>query len=376
MVVQPSTLPGVTVLQGHASEVFICQWNPVNSLLLASGSGDATARIWQLNCAGAGAGGAEGVCLGAASFVSLPHCATTPAAASSDGRTKDVTTLDWKGDGTLLATGCYDGNARIWTAQGDLRHTLQGHKGPIFSLKFNKKGDCVLSGSVDRTAMVWDAQTGKMKQLFDFHKGPTLDVDWRNNVSFATCSTDGAIYVCKCGEPRPMKSFQGHQGEVNAIRWDPSGTLLASCSDDATAKIWSMRQDRFVHDLRDHERPIYTIRWSPSGPSSINPNLPLRLASASFDATVRLWDVEAGRCVHTLRKHSEPVYGVAWSPTGLFLASGSIDRFLHIWSVKEGAIVKSYEGKGGVFDVCWNVAGDRLAVSYSDNTVAVLDIRL
>lgn len=40
---------------------------------------------------------------------------------------------------------------------------------------------------------------------------PTLDVDWRNNVSFATCSTDNMIFVCKVGENRPVKTFTGHQ---------------------------------------------------------------------------------------------------------------------------------------------------------------------
>ncbi len=50
---------------------------------------------------------------------------------------------------------------------------------------------------------------------------PTLDVDWRNNNSFATCSTDKLIHVCKIGDTAPMKTFQGHTDEVNAIKWDP-----------------------------------------------------------------------------------------------------------------------------------------------------------
>lgn len=41
--------------------------------------------------------------------------------------------------------------------------------------------------------------------------GPTLDVDWRNNVSFATSSTDSMIYLCKIGETRPVRIFAGHQ---------------------------------------------------------------------------------------------------------------------------------------------------------------------
>lgn len=52
---------------------------------------------------------------------------------------------------------------------------------------------------------------------------PTLDVDWRNNTTFATCSTDKIIYVCKLGEHQPLKAFEGHRDEVNAVKWDPTG---------------------------------------------------------------------------------------------------------------------------------------------------------
>lgn len=52
---------------------------------------------------------------------------------------------------------------------------------------------------------------------------PTLDVDWRDNTSFATCSTDKLIYVCRLGLSEPQKSLQGHSDEVNAIKWDPQG---------------------------------------------------------------------------------------------------------------------------------------------------------
>lgn len=56
--------------------------------------------------------------------------------------------------------------------------------------------------------------------------------------------------------------------------------------------------------------------------------------SASFDSTVRLWEAERGQCLHTLTKHQEPVYSVAYSPDGKFLASGSFDKCVHIWDVK------------------------------------------
>nr|GMD99428.1 F-box-like/WD repeat-containing protein TBL1X isoform X2 [Ipomoea batatas] len=338
----------IMVLEGHTSEVFACAWSPTGSLL-ASGSGDSTARIWTIG---------DGPCSSKMQTEPVNVVLLKHFKGRTNEKSKDVTTLDWNGDGTLLATGSYDGQARIWNRDGELISTLNKHKGPIFSLKWNKKGDYLLSGSVDKTAIVWDIKAGEWKQQFEFHSAPTLDVDWRNNTSFATCSTDNMIYVCKVGDNRPVKSFSGHQGEVNAIKWDPSGSLLASCSDDSTAK------------------EIYTIRWSPTGPGTSNPNQQLMLASASFDSTIKLWDVEVGRVIHSLNGHRDPVYSVAFSPDGEYLASGSLDKCLIIWSVKEAKIVKTYSGNGGIFEVCWDKEGKKVAACFSNNVVCVLDFRM
>ncbi|KAM1088896.1 hypothetical protein ACFX19_016946 [Malus domestica] len=364
----PCEIPSrdLTVLEGHTSEVFACAWSPSGSLL-ASGSGDSTARIWTIADGSCGSGMQNEP----ANVAVLKHFK-----GRANEKSKDVTTLDWNGDGTLLATGSYDGQARIWSKDGELKTTLTRHKGPIFSLKWNKKGDYLLSGSVDKTAIVWDIKSGEWKQQFEFHSAPTLDVDWRNNISFATCSTDTLIHVCKVGEIQPIKTFSGHQGEVNAIKWDPTGTLLASCSDDYTAKIWSTKQDKYLHDLKEHVKEIYTIRWSPTGPGTNNPNQQLVLASASFDSTIKLWDVEQGRLLYSFDGHRDPVYSVAFSPDGEYLASGSMDKCMHIWSVKEGKIVKTYTGNGGIFEVCWNKEGDKVAACFANNIVCVMDFRM
>ncbi|TVU07204.1 hypothetical protein EJB05_47248 [Eragrostis curvula] len=374
----------VTVLEGHSSEVFACAWSPAGSLL-ASGwvfmcylscvfekkmelsmSGDSTARIWTIP---------DGPCGYIQQATPVVHVLKHFKGRTNE-KSKDVTTLDWNGEGTLLATGSYDGQARIWSKDGELKQTLFKHKGPIFSLKWNKKGDYLLSGSVDKTAIVWDTKTWECKQQFEFHSAPTLDVDWRNNNSFATCSTDNMIYVCKIGESRPIKTFSGHQSEVNAIKWDPTGSLLASCSDDWTAKIWSMKQDKCVYDFKEHSKEIYTIRWSPTGPGTNNPNQQLLLASASFDSTIKLWEVEHGRLLYSLGGHRQPVYSVAFSPDGEYLASGSLDQCLHIWSVKEGRILKTFRGSGGIFEVCWSKEGSKIAACFSNNTVCVMDFRM
>ncbi|XP_076436089.1 F-box-like/WD repeat-containing protein TBL1XR1 [Babylonia areolata] len=357
-----------TVLRGHESEVFICAWNPANDLL-ASGSGDSTARIWNMS----DSGGNGGQLVGNANQLVLRHCIQK--GGTEVPSNKDVTSLDWNCDGTMLATGSYDGYARIWGTDGRLTNTLGQHKGPIFALKWNKRGNYILSAGVDKTTIIWDSNTGCCTQQFAFHSAPALDVDWQNNNSFASCSTDQCIHVCRLGVERPIKTFQGHTNEVNAIKWDPQGNLLASCSDDMTLKIWSMSRDTCVHDLQAHSKEIYTIKWSPTGTGTNNPNASLILASASFDSTVRLWEVERGVCLHTLTKHQEPVYSVAFSPDGKYLASGSFDKCVHIWNVQTGSLVHSYKGTGGIFEVCWNHRGDKVGASASDGSVFVLDLR-
>ena len=73
---------------------------------------------------------------------------------------------------------------------------------------------------------------------------------------------------------------------------------------------------------------------------------------------------------------SDPVYSVAFSGNGQFLASGSFDRCLHIWSVKDGSLIKTYRGQGGIFEVCWNAEGTKVAACFANHTVAVLDVRM
>ncbi|KAK4726191.1 hypothetical protein R3W88_031108 [Solanum pinnatisectum] len=353
----------VMALEGHTSEVFVCAWSPEGSLL-ASGSGDSTARIWTI---GDGPGNST-IQRMPPNVKVLKHLESR-----ATEENNDVTTLDWNSKGTLLATGSYDGQARIWTRSGLLLKTLNKHEGTIFSLKWNKKGDYLLSGSTDRTAVVWNVKSGESKQQFNFNSG-MLDVDWLDNNSFAVGSTDNKIYVCKVGENQPVKRFSGHKNEINAIQWDPSGSLLASCSEDTTVKIWSMKKDVCLLDFREHSKEINTIKWSPTGAGTSNPNKKLLLASASFDSTVKLWDVEQGRLLHSLNGHREVVYSVAFSPNSDYVASGSLDKCMNIWSVKEAKIVQTYHSDGSIFNVCWNKEGNKVAACFS-NKVFVFDIR-
>ncbi|KAI8889622.1 WD40 repeat-like protein [Backusella circina FSU 941] len=343
----------VVVLEGHESEVFSCAWNPVFSSILASGSGDATARLWQVP------ENKEDI----AKPIILNHLPNL-------NENKDVTTLDWNPSGTLLATGSYDGQARIWTQKGQLRFVMTQHRGPIFSLKWNKKGNYVLSGSADTTTIVWNPESGEMVQQYEAHSQAILDVDWMDDATFASCSSDKTIYVCAIGSKQPIKRWIGHEDEVNAVRWDPSGQYLASCSDDMTTKIWSLSSDEPIQEIKGHSLQIYTLQWAPINKESPQQKI---LATASFDATVRIWDALNGTCLHVLKNHSEAVYSITFSPDARLLASGSFDEVLNIWDAKDGTLKNTFKADGGIFEVHFNKNGDKLAACTSNKQVVILN---
>ncbi|KAJ6645325.1 F-box-like/WD repeat-containing protein ebi [Pseudolycoriella hygida] len=345
----------VTVLSGHEGEVYDCAWSPVTDLF-ATGSTDGTARIWNMR------EGSKNQ-----KELVLPHWFQS--FGPKKKTYKIIPSLSWN-----ATTGCSDGCVRIWSPEGTLTETWGEYDGEIFSLKWNKQESYIVTAGDDGT-MIWDVPTGLSHKTFRFHPGVVYDVDWQTNTSFASCSSDSSIHVCDIGEKRPIKFFKGHTEEVNAIQWDPQGQLLVSCSDDKTIKIWSMNQDTCVHDLQAHSNVVRNVRWSPTGPGTTNPNMNSIVASASFDFTACLWDVERGTCISTLTKHTDAVYSVAFSPDGKYLASGGNDKYVYIWNVHSGELIHSYKGTGGMYVVCWNSRGNKVGAGSFDGNAFVLDLQ-
>ncbi|KAJ1561803.1 Transducin (beta)-like 1 X-linked receptor 1, partial [Cladochytrium tenue] len=253
-----------------------------------------------------------------------------------------------------------------------------GHKNDVFVCSWNPKYPVVATGS----AVVWDAVSGECRQQFVFHESPVLDVDWKDDITFASCGADRAVFVCKVGNHEPIRSFVGHKGEINVLRWDPTATYLASCSDDCTAKIWTMESESPLWELVGHSRQIYSLRWAPATARRTSP----LLATASFDGTARLWDAVSGACLHVLSAASSlpslttpsasdaagtpgaDVWAVAFSPDAALVATATVGRAVRVFRVADGTAVADADlthFAGGIYDVAWSPAGSRLAVTLS-----------
>ena len=65
--------------------------------------------------------------------------------------------------------------------------------------------------------------------------------------------------ACLPGHPPRCLLLQGaHSADINGVRWEPSGKLLASCSDDGSVKIWQATAEKPVHSLAG---AVAAARW-------------------------------------------------------------------------------------------------------------------
>ncbi|KAI2642738.1 quinon protein alcohol dehydrogenase-like superfamily [Xylaria nigripes] len=115
-----------------------------------------------------------------------------------------------------------------------------------------------------------------------------------------------------------IKTFRGHTNGVTCLQFDDN--MLATGSYDATIKIWNMERGEVVRTLQGHTMGIRALQFDDR-----------MLVSGSLDGTVKIWNWRTGACINTL-EHQGGVITVHME--GDLLASGSMDRSIKIFNFK------------------------------------------
>ncbi|OJJ43221.1 hypothetical protein ASPZODRAFT_154695 [Penicilliopsis zonata CBS 506.65] len=372
-------------IAGHGEAILATCFSPVSSSTMVSGSGDATARIWD--------------------------CETNTPKYTLKGHTSWVLAVSFSPNGAMIATGSMDNTVRLWDADKGqaLGGPLKGHAKWITSLAWEpyhvqQSGRPRLaSASKDCTVRVWDVVSKRIDLVLTGHKGSVTCVRWGGLGKIYTASHDKSIKIWNPENGALLQTLAAHAHRVNHLALstdsvlrtayhDPMGTVpdsetdrvaaarrrfeqaatvnnqlvekLVSASDDFTMFLWDPAQsNKPIARLLGHQKEVNHVSFSPDM---------AYIASAGFDNHVKLWNARDGKFITTLRGHVGAVYQCCFSADSRLLVSSSKDTTLKVWDVRTGKLAMDLPGhQDEVFAVDWSPDGQRVGSGGKDKAVRI-----
>ncbi len=181
-----------------------------------------------------------------------------------------------------------------------------------------------------------------------------------------TVRTRGAMLDALAKEPRLVRFFRDHPGEVREVALTADGRMLATGGTGGLV-LWDVASGQPLGPaLAGPQIRVLGLGFSPDGTT---------LASAGEDGTIALWDVSARRLRAAFPAHDGEVWSIAFSPDGRTLASGGLDDTVALWEVEAGRLRarSAPDQPGGVADVAFSPDGSTLASVSREYTFLVRD---
>ncbi|KAF8842652.1 WD40 repeat-like protein [Paxillus ammoniavirescens] len=273
-----------------------------------------------------------------------------------------VTCVCFYPDESKLVSGTYNGILRIWDRKTGAVEVLKGHTDMVWDVDVSRDGKLVVSGSNDKTVRIWNGESGETMHVFKGHKNTVMSVEFsRDSTRVVSGCRDGTVRVwsVETGELafEPIEC----RGWVSCARYSPSGDRIASGG--RSIQIWNAEtgsgilsiQNSFVTSLVWTADGMYVIgghsrnitiwnshngerlrTWKVHNQSGYISTLSLspagtHLASANWSEKLAfVWDISTGEQVAAF-KHSQNSKGIAYSPSGKFIATGCNDKKVYVW---------------------------------------------
>jgi len=284
------------------------------------------------------------------------------------GHTSAVSGVAFSPDGKRIVTASLDKTARIWDAEtGQELRKLEGHTGAVSGVAFSPDGKRIVTASLDKTARVWDAESGQELRQLEGHTNDVYGVAFSpDGKRIVTASFDKSARVWDAETGKELCQLQGHTNTVAGVAFSPDGQRIATASNDRTARVWDADSGKELRKLEGHTSAVWGVAFSPDGK---------RIATASVDRTARIWDAETGQELRKLEGHTRYVMGVAFSPDGKRIVTASNDKTARVWEADSGQQLRELEGHAGaVYGVAFSPDGKRIVTASADNTARVWDV--
>jgi WD40 repeat protein/beta-lactamase regulating signal transducer with metallopeptidase domain len=338
------------------------------------------------------------------------------------GHTDLVAAVAFAPDGKTIATGSYDGMARLWNAaDGTEIAALPGHTSWVHAVAFSPSGAILATGGYDRAVRLWDVAE---KKLLHTLTGPDA------GVRCVTFSPDGSLVVAAGADKvirswnvstgSPRKPLTGHTRAVRGLVFSPDGKTLASGSEDRSVRFWDLAAGRETGAHVSVPESVTAVRFSPGGrvlfagtaagrvlnldPTARRLRGPLGATvspeggavvrvthadavtavlnsagvavSVAQDGSAFAWPTAAAPVAPALTfGHTAPVSSVAVSADGRTLAAGARDGSIRVWDSATGSTIKTLTGHlGAIVAVAFSPDGGKLVSAGDDETVRVWDV--
>jgi WD40 repeat protein len=193
---------------------------------------------------------------------------------------------------------------------------------------------------------------------------PSPDQRWPS----ATAVLDHLTKITKVESSKPptlwncLDTWDGHSGLFAAVTCLAlNSQRLASASEDKTVRLWNLATGQASHVLTSHQGFVEAVVFQPH-----NTDI---LASGSRDKTIKIWELD--RVLYSFTGHGQAVNTLAFSPDGQRLASGSRDRTIKLWQVATGELITTLTGhKLNITTIAFNIDGI-LASASADGTIGI-----
>ena len=163
-----------------------------------------------------------------------------------------------------------------------------------------------------------------------------------------------------------INELKGHLSEINSVSFSPDSTKIASASSDKTINIWDGHTGEKITTFLGHADAVNDISFSTNGKI---------IVSASDDQTIKLWNVATGEEIKTLKGHVSRVITISFSPDGKTIASGSGDGMIKLWNARTGAEIKTLSSHSSrVLSVSFSPDGKTIVSGSGEGTIKLWNI--